>query len=81
MVWKELRERLVFMVMSAFVVWHTIGMMIAPGADNSMLVQELRGVYEPYLSLFRLTTNGISTRRTSAAAICCAMSWKRRRRA
>jgi hypothetical protein len=40
--------------MSAFVVWHTIAMMIAPGSDNSLLVQELRRVYDPYLSLFRL---------------------------
>jgi hypothetical protein len=54
MVWKELRERLIFMVMSAFVVWHTIAIMIAPGSDNSLLVQQLRRVYEPYLSLFRL---------------------------
>lgn len=54
MVWKELRARLVFMVMSAFVVWHTIAIVIAPGSDNSLLVQQVRKVYEPYLSLFRL---------------------------
>ena len=54
MVWEELRERLVFMAMSAFVVWHTMAMMIAPASDNSVLVQSLRRVFDPYLSLFRL---------------------------
>ena len=54
MVWKELRERLIFMVMSAFVVWHTLAIMVAPASDNSVLVQQLRIVFGPYLSLFRL---------------------------
>ena len=41
--WEELRERLVFMAMSAFVVWHTMAIMIAPASDNSALVRSLRG--------------------------------------
>ena len=74
MVWKELRERLIFMVMSAFVVWHTIAMMIAPGSDNSVLVQQLRRVYEPYLSLFRLEQQmgflRAECRQRPSAALC-----------
>jgi hypothetical protein len=46
--WQELRERLVFMVMSAFVVWHVLAIMIAPASDNSALVQSLRRVFDPY---------------------------------
>jgi hypothetical protein len=54
MVWKELRKRLVYMAMSAFVAWHTMAIMVAPASDNSALVQALRPVFDPYLSLFRL---------------------------
>ena len=54
MVWKELRERLVYMAMSALVVWHTIAMMVAPASDSSVLVGSLRTVFDPYLTLFRL---------------------------
>lgn len=52
--WQELRQRLVFMAMSAFVVWHAMAIMIAPASDNSALVQSLRRVFDPYLTLFRL---------------------------
>jgi hypothetical protein len=52
--WQELRERLIFMVMSAFVVWHTVAIMVAPASDNSALAQSLRRVFGPYLTLFRL---------------------------
>lgn len=54
--WQELRERLVYMVMSAFVVWHAMAIMIAPASDNSALSQSLRRVFNPYLSLFRLNS-------------------------
>jgi hypothetical protein len=54
--WQELRERLVYMAMSAFVVWHALAIMIAPASDNSALVQSLRRVFDPYLTLFRLNS-------------------------
>lgn len=54
--WQELRDRLVYMAMSAFVVWHTMAIMIAPASENSMLAQSLRRVFDPYLSLFRLNS-------------------------
>lgn len=52
--WQELRERLVFMAMSAFVVWHTLAIVIAPASDSSELAKAFRGVFGPYLTLFRL---------------------------
>ena len=77
MVWKELRERLVFMAMSAFVVWHAIAIMIAPASDNSVLVQSAAAGVRPLpVAVQARTTNGTSTRRTSAGAISCATSWK-----
>lgn len=54
MVWTELRQRLVYAGMSAFVAWHTVAMVIAPGSDNSALAQALRKVFDPYLVLLRL---------------------------
>ena len=54
--WEELRERLIFMAMSAFVVWHVMAIMIAPASDNSALAQSLRRVFDPYLTLFRLNS-------------------------
>lgn len=54
--WEELRGRLVFMAMSAFVVWHVMAIMIAPASDNSALAQSLRRVFDPYLTLFRLNS-------------------------
>lgn len=40
--------------MSAFVTWHTLAMVIAPAPDHSESAQALRGLVQPYLSLFRL---------------------------
>jgi hypothetical protein len=54
MISKPWRERLTYGVMSAFVAWHTLAMVIAPAPSHSESVQSLRGLVQPYLSLFRL---------------------------
>jgi hypothetical protein len=54
MISKSWRQRLTYGAMSAFVVWHTLAMVIAPAPDRSPSAQALRGVVQPYLSLFRL---------------------------
>lgn len=51
---KQWRERLTYTVMSVFVGWHTVAMVIAPAPDNSGLAQSVRAVFQPYLTLFRL---------------------------
>lgn len=48
------RGRLAYVVMSAFLAWHTFAMVIAPAPENSVLAQSVRPVFQPYLSLFRL---------------------------
>lgn len=54
MISKAWRERLIYGVMSAFVTWHTLAMMIAPAPDHSAAVQSVRGWFQPYLTFFRL---------------------------
>ena len=54
MISKPWRERLIFVAMSVFVVWHTIAMVLAPAPENSVTVQSLRVVFQPYLTLFKL---------------------------
>jgi hypothetical protein len=54
MIWNSWRSRLSYVVMSAFVAWHTLAMVIAPAPDASVLVGTLRAVLQPYLTLFRL---------------------------
>jgi hypothetical protein len=51
---KQWRERLTYTAMSVFVGWHTIAMLVAPAPDGSELVQSVRALFQPYLSLFRL---------------------------
>lgn len=48
-----LRQRLTYTLMSLFVVWHTLAMVVAPAPD-SYLSKSLRKVLQPYLTLFRL---------------------------
>jgi len=43
-----------YLVMSAFVAWHTLAMVIAPAPESSVLVGTLRAVLQPYLTLFKL---------------------------
>ncbi len=54
MISKSWRQRLIYGAMSAFVIWHTLAMVIAPAPDRSPSAQALRAVVQPYLSLFRL---------------------------
>jgi hypothetical protein len=54
MIWSSWRQRLIYLVMSAFVVWHTLAMVIAPAPESSVLVGTVRGALQPYLTLFRL---------------------------
>ena len=54
MISKAWRERLTYAVMSAFVAWHTLALVVAPVPGNSVTVQGLRVLLQPYLSLLRL---------------------------
>jgi hypothetical protein len=54
MIWSRWRPRLIYLVMSAFVAWHTLAMVIAPAPRESVLVQTPRALLEPYLGFFRL---------------------------
>jgi hypothetical protein len=51
---KQLGERLTYVAMSVFVAWHTLAIVVPPGPDNSVVVQSLRGLLHPYITLFRL---------------------------
>jgi hypothetical protein len=53
MSWSSWRQRLIYLVMSAFVASHTLAMAIAPAPDSSV-VRTLRPVLQPYLTFFRL---------------------------
>jgi len=50
---KMLRQRLTYLLMSVFVAWQTLAMVVAPAPD-SHVSQALRVVLQPYLTLFRL---------------------------
>jgi hypothetical protein len=54
MISKPWRERLVYTALSAFLVWHTLAIVVAPAPDSSVIVRSLRGVLLPYLTLLRL---------------------------
>jgi hypothetical protein len=48
------RKRLLYTVMSLFVAWHSLALIIPPLPDNSDSIQFLRSILNPYLTLFRL---------------------------
>jgi len=50
------RQRLIYLVMSMVVAWHSLAMVVSPAPNDSALVQSLRSVFHPYLELFRLET-------------------------
>jgi hypothetical protein len=50
----KLRERLLYAVMSAFLAWHTVAMVIAPAPEESDVVRLARTALQPYLTFFRL---------------------------
>ena len=51
---KRWRERLAYTAMSVFVGWHTLAIVVAPAPDSSAIVQSLRPLLHPYLTLFYL---------------------------
>jgi hypothetical protein len=51
---RQWRERLTFLVVSAFLVWHTLAVVFAPAPNASLLIGSVREVLQPYLTLFRL---------------------------
>jgi hypothetical protein len=53
MISNEWRKRLTYTAMSVFLAWHTLAIVVAP-ASSSVTAQGIRGVLQPYLSLFRL---------------------------
>ncbi len=48
------RERLTYTVMSLFVAWHSLAIIVAPAPETSVTVQGLRVLLQPYLTLLRL---------------------------
>ncbi len=50
---EQLRTRLAYAAMSAFVVWHTLAMVIAPAPDSDVTLLARRAL-QPYLTFFRL---------------------------
>jgi hypothetical protein len=48
------RDRLLYAAMSLVVGWHSLAIIVAPTPDGSAIVQRLRALVQPYLSLFRL---------------------------
>lgn len=57
MISKQWRERLTYTAMSLFVAWHTLAMLVAPAPESSEIVQKLRPLLQPYLTLFFLDNN------------------------
>jgi hypothetical protein len=49
----KLRQRLVYLAMSAFVLWHTLAMVIAPAPDSEV-TDLARRALQPYLTFLRL---------------------------
>jgi hypothetical protein len=54
MISKRWRGRLAYLAMSLIVGWHSVAIIVAPTPANSTIVQTLRFLVQPYLSLFRL---------------------------
>ncbi len=54
--WIQWRDRLTYLAMSLVVGWHSLAMVVAPAPDSSAMVQSVRPLLQPYLSLFRLDT-------------------------
>jgi len=51
---KRWRESLTYLAMSLLVAWHSLAIIVAPMPDGSAMVQWLRAIVNPYISLFRL---------------------------
>ena len=53
---KQWRERLIYLAMSLFVTWHSIGMLLGPMPD-SVISRWFRTLWQPYLILFKLESS------------------------
>ena len=51
---KERRQRLLYLVLSLFLIWHTTVMLVAPAPDTSRVSEALHTILDPYMSVFRL---------------------------
>src|ERR1700686_2676417 len=56
MIARQWRERAIYLVMSLFVTWHTIAMLVGPAPDSE-ISRSLGPLFEPYLTLFRLESS------------------------
>src|SRR5579871_3768184 len=54
--WTRWRARLATLAMSLMIGWHSLAMLVAPAPADSVTVQALRTVLQPYISLLRLDT-------------------------
>jgi hypothetical protein len=54
MIWDRWRPRVIYLLMSAFVAWHALALVIAPVPGSSELVDATRAVLQPYLTLLRM---------------------------
>jgi hypothetical protein len=54
MISKPWRERLLYIALSAFLVWHTLAIVVAPAPNSSVIAASLRRVLQPYLTLLKL---------------------------
>lgn len=54
MISNAFRERLIYTLMSVFVAWHTLAIVVAPASESSVTAQGLRVILQPYLTLFWL---------------------------
>jgi hypothetical protein len=48
------RERLIYTVMSVFVAWHSLAIVVTPASPDSVTAQGLRALLQPYLTLLWL---------------------------
>jgi hypothetical protein len=51
---KAWRQRVSYAVMSAFVTWHSFAIVVAPAPSSSEVVQNLRSLLHPYLTVLSL---------------------------
>jgi hypothetical protein len=51
---KAWRQRVSYVVMSAFVTWHSFAIVVAPAPRSSEVVQNLRSLLHPYLTVLSL---------------------------
>jgi hypothetical protein len=53
----SLRERIIYGLMSAFVAWHTLAIMVGPAPRDSDMARALRPLIDPYLNLIYLNVD------------------------